>query len=71
MANYTKKIGSFFLVLLTFLSINFSFANENIPKTDLDDYEKIYENLEEADFEYIFGIDPNQADDYTKYMYSP
>lgn len=71
MANYKNKISSFFLILLTFLSINLSFANENIPKTDLNDYEKIYESLEEADFEYIFGIDPNQADDYTKYMYSP
>lgn len=34
-------------------------------------YEEIYDTLEMADFEYIFGIDPYQAEDYTKYMYSP
>lgn len=34
-------------------------------------FEEIYENLNEADFNYIFGIDPNQADDYTLYMRSP
>ncbi len=33
--------------------------------------EEIYNKLENADFEYIFGIDPYQAEDYTKYMYSP
>ena len=27
--------------------------------------------LEEPDFEYIFGLDPYQADEYTKYMYTP
>ena len=35
------------------------------------DYEKIYDSLEEADFEYLFGLDPYQTDDYTQYMYSP
>ncbi len=34
-------------------------------------YDEIYEKLLPADFEYIFGIDPYQAEDYTKYMYSP
>ncbi|MDO5438027.1 MAG: hypothetical protein Q4F80_07520 [bacterium] len=35
------------------------------------DFQKIYDELEPADFEYIFGIDPYQAEDYTKYMFSP
>ncbi len=35
------------------------------------DFEKIYNELEGADFEYIFGIDPYQAEEYTKYMFSP
>ena len=41
------------------------YANEK------DTYEEIYNKLEPADFEYMFGIDPYQAEDYTKYMYSP
>ncbi len=36
-----------------------------------DDYHTIYDNLESADFEYIFGIDPHQAEDYSKYLTSP
>ena len=48
-----------------------TFANENIPQTKLDNYDEIYANLEEADFDYIFGIDPHQADEYTVYMRSP
>ncbi len=36
-----------------------------------ENFDEIYENLNEADFNYIFGIDPNQADDYTNYMRSP
>ncbi len=35
------------------------------------DFDKIYNSIDEADFEYLFGIDPYQPDDYTKYMYSP
>ena len=35
------------------------------------DYDSIYENLKEADFEYVFGIDPFQAEDYVKYNASP
>ena len=53
------------------LSVSSSFANEAVPKTKLDNYDEIYEQLEEADFDYIFGIDPHQTDEYTKYMYSP
>ena len=36
-----------------------------------DDFQKIYDELQEADFEYIFGIDPYQAEEYTQYMFSP
>ena len=53
------------LLASTFLFQTPSFANEK------EAYEEIYEKLEPADFEYMFGIDPYQAEDYTKYMYSP
>ena len=46
-------------------------ANNNIPRPQSVDYASIYESLDEADFEYIFGIDPYQADEYTVYMHSP
>lgn len=71
MANLKLKITSFVLLLGLFLSFNSANANDNIPRTELKNYDEIYANLEEADFEYIFGIDPHQADDYTKYMRSP
>lgn len=71
MANLKLKITSFVLFLGLFLSLCPIFANDNIPQTKLPNYDEIYENLEEADFEYIFGIDPHQADDYTKYIHSP
>ncbi len=63
-----KKIFIKLLTAIIFLGgILFSapsaFANE--------DFNKIYEELEEANFEYIFGIDPYQAEEYTKYMFSP
>ena len=54
-----------------FLCSTLTFANENIPIIKASNYDEIYSNLEEADFEYIFGLDPHQADDYTKYMFSP
>ena len=34
-------------------------------------WENLYAQQEVADFEYIFGIDPYQNDEYKKYMYSP
>lgn len=46
-------------------------ANENVPRVNIPDYEEIYDNLEEADFDYIFGLDPYQSDEYTRYIYSP
>lgn len=65
------KITSLILLFLLF-SGSFSLsANENIPRTKLNNYDEIYSNLQEADFEYIFGLDPHQSEDYTKYMHSP
>ena len=71
MANLKNKIllvVSFLVMLCTMCQ---TIANENIPNTELDEYDKIYSSLEEADFDYIFGIDPHQADEYTVYMRSP
>ena len=36
-----------------------------------EDFQKIYDELEPANFEYIFGIDPYQAEEYKQYMFSP
>lgn len=67
-----KKFKFISLILLFLLFLNtISFANENIPKFENKNYDEIYSQLEEADFDYIFGLDPHQADDYTKYMFSP
>ena len=57
--NIIKFLTSFFL----FFAINCPSYAEN--------FEEIYESLKQADFEYIFGIDPYQAEDYTKNMFSP
>ena len=64
------KITSLIVLVSLFLS-SVLFANENVVRTDTKNYDEIYENLKEADFDYIFGLDPHQADDYTKYMFSP
>jgi len=58
------KITSLILLFSLFFNVNFA-----LSKTY--DYDEVYSKLEEADFEYIFGLDPHQADDYTKYMFSP
>lgn len=71
MANVKNKITLFILVFSLIFSTLSLCANENIPKTQQTNFDEIYEQLEEADFDYIFGLDPHQADDYTKYMYSP
>lgn len=71
MANVKIKITLFILVFLLIFSTLPLCANENIPKIDNTNFDEIYAQLEEADFDYIFGLDPHQADDYTKYMYSP
>lgn len=65
------KITSLILLFLFFLGSFSVNANENIPRTKLNNYDEIYSNLQEADFDYIFGLDPHQSEDYTKYMHSP
>ena len=60
-----------FLIITLFFSFNLISANENIPTPKIVDYDKIYKELKEADFDYIFGLDPYQSEDYTRYMYSP
>lgn len=57
--------------LKTLLVLIFCIFTAFLPSGARENYEEIYENLEPADFEYMFGIDPYQAEDYTKYMYSP
>ncbi len=81
---FHKKINILFIIFL--LIVNFiaisaycdenlqndiNDINENVPRVDTKNLDEIYNSLEMADFEYIFGIDPNQADEYTKYMFSP
>ncbi len=70
MANCVVKIFSFFL-LLGLCVQGVVFADGNIVKPDNTDWEDLYQTQEAADFEYIFGLDPYQSDEYKKYMYSP
>jgi len=65
------KILFILLIFHFFIITNYVFADGNIVRTQLIDYEELYNSLEEADFDYIFGLDPYQPDEYTKYMYSP
>ncbi len=63
-------------ILLTFFIYIFFIAgaiaqNENISRINTDNYDEIYENIQEPDFKYIFGIDPKQTDEYQRYMFSP
>ena len=69
MANFIVK--SFLFILLSLFFNAAVFADGNIVRPDLTNYNEIYDNLEEADFDYIFGIDPYQAEDYKVYMRSP
>ncbi len=57
--------------ILILLIIGVFFLQIPAFSAEKETYAEIYEKLEPADFEYIFGIDPYQAEDYTKYMYSP
>ncbi len=57
-----KKNMKKILILLLLLFINPSYG---------EDFQKIYDGLETADFEFVFGIDPYQAEEYTQYMFSP
>ena len=71
MANHKLKIKILFVIVAFFVSALYSFAQDGSLKAGSNDHEKIYSSLEEPDFDYIFGIDPYQADDYTVYMRSP
>lgn len=68
MANVKNKTKFLILLICLFFSV---FVLLNQKASAQDDFDTIYENLEEAPFEYIFGIDPYQSDEYTKYIYSP
>lgn len=60
--NILKFLISFLIIIGSFI-FQTSYGEE--------DFQKIYDELEPANFEYIFGIDPYQAEEYTKYMFSP
>lgn len=70
MANAKNKF-KFFILILLFMSILLSPVQSNQALCKEGELDEIYENLEEAPFDYIFGIDPYQAEEYTKYIYSP
>ncbi len=59
--------NKFIKILLIF----FLFWGINLPSFAQENFNQIYDSLDEADFEYIFGIDPYQAEEYTQYMFSP
>jgi len=71
MANFKSKIILFIVLVLSVVFTDVSLANSNIPIVQTNDYESIYESLDEADFDYLFGIDPYQTDEYKVYMRSP
>lgn len=71
MANLKIKITVFIVFLLTIFNVVSADANANIPIINSIDYESIYDGLQEPDFDYMFGIDPYQADEYKIYMRSP
>lgn len=61
-----KKI--LILLICFFAFQGAAFANTPVKS---EDYRTIYESLEPADFEYIFGLDPYQPEDYQRYLASP
>ena len=71
MANYKFKKIFLILFLIAIITVGNAFANTNIPIVQTNDYEAIYNSLDEADFDYLFGIDPYQAEEYKVYMRSP
>ncbi len=54
-----------------FITFSFLFLGLFNLSYAADDYQAIYDNLAVPDFEYIFGIDPHQTEDYSKYLTSP
>ena len=76
MANFTKIKKIFLFAVLFLFGAVFAFlspclANENAITKENQKYQEIYEKLPEADFSYIFNLDPYQPEEYTKYMYAP
>lgn len=75
MANIKHKSLFFSTILFGILSLNLvflpAFCDENATPIHNKTYDEIYKDLKEADFSYIFGLDPYQPDEYTRYMYSP
>ncbi len=69
MANF--KINLLVFLLLSLWMQGVVFADGNTVRLDNTNWEDLYQSQESADFEYIFGLDPYQSDEYTKYMYSP
>lgn len=61
-----KRILSAFL-LFSVLVLNALVA----PAFAATNYEEIYEAQQPANFEYMFGLDPYQAEEYTKYIVAP
>ena len=64
-------IAVLFCSVMFFASINYSVAEETVIQSENSKYAKIYEELPEADFSYIFNLDPYQTEEYKKYMYAP
>ena len=54
MANNKSKIKFFILIIFLFLNMAFVKAEINIPASKMGDFEEIYEQLQEAPFDYIF-----------------
>ena len=56
-----------------FISVPFAFAQDETAQAQSENqkYAQIYNDLPEADFSYIFNLDPYQTEEYTKYMYAP
>lgn len=59
-----KKIKLISIICFVSVLLNVSvFAQDN--------YQQIYDSLQKADFEYMFGLDPYQKDEYKKSMRAP
>lgn len=76
MANFAvfkKAFFTFALIFAVFISVPFAFAQDETAQAQSENqkYAQIYNDLPEADFSYIFNLDPYQTEEYTKYMYAP
>ena len=77
MANFSgfKKIFLSFVLICTaflFAAHNICFADEVTKvQSENEKFREIYDKLPEANFSYIFNLDPYQTEEYTKYMYAP